>query len=299
MPHLRMMCPYRRNGKSGMEALRANGMEMLMIGQSHDQSEICLNPAFGSYTFSQVTEKPNQKEQKHCAGMIAGVQEFYADEMERHGFGRKTFTVETDTGGIPVVHFIRGKFKDDYLLSGIPLSSKCGKSVLGSSMIFVIHTSPLLIVSMSFYQRGGAVWQMQPIFLLVVRQTVLGEEAEIRRQGKPCLGGELSFQHLVAVSLMIHAPIFINSKPPTHELAHAFGLAHDHRADNHQWGPNSKSAIGGTGHHFSHCDTEWLSVSRFFNEGPFPEDTPGSIELLAGTKAHSQWNKYQLSSDGH
>ena len=41
--------------------------------------------------------------------MITEVQEFYADEMERHGFGRKTFTLETDTGGIPVVHFIRGE----------------------------------------------------------------------------------------------------------------------------------------------------------------------------------------------
>ena len=46
--------------------------------------------------------------------MITEVQEFYADEMERHGFGRKTFTLETDTGGIPIVHFVRGKFEEGY-----------------------------------------------------------------------------------------------------------------------------------------------------------------------------------------
>ena len=38
-------------------------------------------------------------------GLIKEVQRFYADEMERHGFGRKTFRFETDAHGNAVVHY--------------------------------------------------------------------------------------------------------------------------------------------------------------------------------------------------
>ncbi len=46
--------------------------------------------------------------------LIKDAQEFYADEMERHGYGRKTFTIETDGKGEPVVHRVNGKFKEAY-----------------------------------------------------------------------------------------------------------------------------------------------------------------------------------------
>ena len=41
--------------------------------------------------------------------LIKKVQRFYADEMERHGFGRKTFQFETDASGNAVVHHVVGK----------------------------------------------------------------------------------------------------------------------------------------------------------------------------------------------
>ena len=44
--------------------------------------------------------------------LIKDTQQFYADEMERHGFGRKTFRVETDRGGEPIVHRFNGRFNE-------------------------------------------------------------------------------------------------------------------------------------------------------------------------------------------
>ena len=41
--------------------------------------------------------------------LIKKAQRFYADEMERHGFGRKTFQFETDASGNAVVHHVVGK----------------------------------------------------------------------------------------------------------------------------------------------------------------------------------------------
>ena len=43
-------------------------------------------------------------------GIIKRAQRFYADAMERHGFGRKTFQIETDTDGNTIVHHVVGKF---------------------------------------------------------------------------------------------------------------------------------------------------------------------------------------------
>ena len=42
--------------------------------------------------------------------LIKEVQQFYADQMETHGFGRKTFQIETDASGKTVVHRIVGQF---------------------------------------------------------------------------------------------------------------------------------------------------------------------------------------------
>ncbi len=44
--------------------------------------------------------------------LIKDTQQFYADEMERHGFGRKTFRVETDTDGEPIVYRFNGRFNE-------------------------------------------------------------------------------------------------------------------------------------------------------------------------------------------
>ena len=41
--------------------------------------------------------------------MIREVQKYYADEMERHGFGRKTFTFETDENGKAKIYLIKAE----------------------------------------------------------------------------------------------------------------------------------------------------------------------------------------------
>ncbi|MYF97543.1 hypothetical protein F4212_00185 [Candidatus Poribacteria bacterium] len=44
--------------------------------------------------------------------LIRKAQQFYANEMEKHGFGRKTFQYETDNIGKAVVHHVIGKQED-------------------------------------------------------------------------------------------------------------------------------------------------------------------------------------------
>ena len=53
---------------------------------------------------------------------IRDVQDFYADEMERHGFGRKTFTYETDEKGKAKIYLVRYNQQDIDLSNDIWLS---------------------------------------------------------------------------------------------------------------------------------------------------------------------------------
>ena len=49
---------------------------------------------------------------------IRQVQTFYADQMEAHGHGRKTFRFETDAQGDPVVHRVDGGHPNSYYVDG-------------------------------------------------------------------------------------------------------------------------------------------------------------------------------------
>ena len=59
-------------------------------------------------------QQPQRNMNTKMDTLIKDVQQIYADEMERHGFGRKTFRIETDATGKAVVHRIKGRFSDAY-----------------------------------------------------------------------------------------------------------------------------------------------------------------------------------------
>ena len=45
---------------------------------------------------------------------IRNVQTFYAEQMDAHGYGNKTFRVETDSQGEPMVHRVAGQYPDNH-----------------------------------------------------------------------------------------------------------------------------------------------------------------------------------------
>ena len=65
---------------------------------------INLNPLVG------IDEKLNK--------LIKATQQFFAAEMDRHGYSGKTFTFETDEDGQPLIHWIDGLYADSYYTTG-------------------------------------------------------------------------------------------------------------------------------------------------------------------------------------
>ena len=210
--------------------------------------------------------------------LIKDAQTFYADQMEAHGYGRKTFRVETDKDGEPVVHRINGKFNDDHYQKSVEpgvweevvehfedfqhvyfIAIDVSSEILGESTCG--------LGAMSYFSFSGGFG-----FVPLTSGGLALRHREIT-PGQETLGG---YAIIPASGHCFFDDVSGDSHPlrvTTHELAHAFGLEHDFSAPD--------SAVGGRGFRFSHCDAEWLSVSRYFNSNPVSENTPGNIQLIS------------------
>lgn len=209
--------------------------------------------------------------------LIKDAQEFYADEMERHGYGRKTFRVETDTNGEPVVHRVNGKFNENYYYTGLS-DFKIWEEV---------------------YERFNELEHIYFVAIDLSYETLNdGDSCGLGGIGFLPMGGDANFsvgkiairhrsetsaEEGLGGSAIIPAsgPCFFDDvhdhnhplRVTTHELAHSFGLEHDFS--------NPDSAVGGSGFQFSERDAEWLSVSRFFSNNPVSNNSPGNIRLIS------------------
>ncbi len=171
--------------------------------------------------------------------MIKSVQRYYADVMEAHGFGKKTFRIETNATGKVVVHRVKGQFADAYY-----------------------HNDPWEKVWKEISKQFNTSKNMY-LALFDTNSKSLGiadrEHFDILGMGSP--HGEGGRAIMIGAEL----PDFLLA---AHELGHAFGLVHDLR-ENGKWkGPFKGNMLT------SLCTAEWLDIHPYFN----PDQTPFSNE---------------------
>lgn len=89
-------------------------------------------------------------------GVVKQAQQFFADEMERHGFSRKTFLLETDATGNPVVHHVdnRGQVQSKKGTYQFIVNSRASGDGLGGSEGFSNGFAEI------YYEDGGLNWDI-------------------------------------------------------------------------------------------------------------------------------------------
>ena len=205
--------------------------------------------------------------------LIKDAQQFYADEMHRHGFGKKTFTVETDNNGEPLVHQINGKFREEYYDKNVPdfkvweelLEHFKGDDLQHVYFIAIDLSSELLDKSCGL---GGA------SFFPIQGNIGFGPAGKAKLRHRDITMGE---ELLGGFALIPASGTCFGHRVTVHELGHAFGIDHDFRAGRH----SDYVMSFGNATRLSKCAAEWLSVSRFFNTKSNFRNAPGEIQLLS------------------
>lgn len=161
--------------------------------------------------------------------LIKEVQQFYADQMEAHGLGRKTFQIETDATGKVIVHRVVGQFTEAHyrnLDDTWEVWNEIDERFDATENIYftAIDISNEILDGGGICGRGGA-------------RGHIGGKALI-----PASGNCFEFE------------------TTAHELGHAFGLHHDFRDDAYimSYGYGGRKQL-------AQCTAEWLDIHRAFN----------------------------------
>ena len=205
--------------------------------------------------------------------LIKDTQQFFADEMQSQGFGRKTFSVETDKDGELVVYHIDGKFPEEhYYKEGT--GHKVWEEVRDHFDDSDLQHIPFVAIDLSSNDiHGGKSGGEATInFYSQDEQRVIWAQAHFTEK-EEVLGGF----GVISVSGNLSEKLGLTA----HELGHAWGLLHDFREG------QEDTIMGGARHRLSKCSAEWLSVHRFFNTNPISPNKPTDIELLS-TQAYSR-----------
>ena len=177
------------------------------------------------------------------------VQTFFADQMEAHGFGRKTFAFETGVKGKTIVHQIKGKFPDKHYLNNttrkVEAEIKERFSLSKNVYMIVVDTSDKYIngaLGFGSSRRGG-----QSGILWIAKS---------------------GFQ----------------STTIAHELGHAFGLQHNFRNERFlmSYGSFHLSSTQLKKRQLSKEAAEFLDASTFFNANrTFSSQSVPEIKIIS------------------
>ena len=187
--------------------------------------------------------------------LIKNVQLSYEEMMEYHGFGARTFALETDATGKAVVHHVKGKFNDEYYLTDtgrkVIDEETAEQFDLSANIYLVVLDASNAVIDNAACGIGASRGPEGGMALIPAPNS-----ARQRERGWSCFN--------VAVT--------------AHEVGHAFGLVHDHFRN----ATRSPSSYHTDWMVTSFCAAEWLDVHRHFNRGQtYPQkDEPTTIQML-------------------
>ena len=182
---------------------------------------------------------------------IRQIQTFYAEQMQAHGYGNKTFRFETDAQSEPMIHRVDGQHPDSHYLDNTY------RRVLD-------ELEPRFDVTKNIY------------FIAIDNSIDAIGSGGNRVEGVGVRRGKNGGYALFPGKFSRKGASW---RVTVHELGHAFGLLHDFRDDSYimSYGVDSDS--------LSQCSADFLAVHPYFNPDiAVLEASPPTIELISPTK---------------
>ena len=209
----------------------AKGLADLQVGEPRTVRMIYFLPKDRPYR-EEIVQKMKDEMRR--------LQSFYAEQMQAHGYGDKTFDIETDAEEEPLVHRLDGQYADSHYLDdtfGTVFAEVDGTFDITRNIYFTVIDNSIHNVTVGGSGAGG----------------VAGSYG--KTGGLAIVPEEFDFD--VAA----------------HELAHAFGSTwHDFRNDSYIL------SYGFSRDRLSSCHAEFLAVSPYFN--PHAPLEPGSLPTI-------------------
>ena len=178
---------------------------------------------------------------------IPKIQTFYAQQMGAHGYGFRTFRIESDSKGEPMIHRVDGRHPESHYLNDATSSV-----VEEIGTVFNLDANIYLII---FDNSSGSIGRSAKRIGGFGART--GKDSGFALVPEPFDGPHV---HVMA-----------------HEFGHAFGLYHDfnNRAYLMSYGAQSQSRL-------SACHAEYLAVHSYFNpDSTIADAPPPTIELIS------------------
>ena len=202
--------------------------------------------------------------------LIKDAQQFFADEMQRHGFGRSSFIFESDEVGEPLVHRVTGRFAEEYYSRFT--GHKAWEEIREYFDSDELHHIYFIAVDLESPWEGEHCGEAGVTFWPLSSGTPQRRFYDTITQGEEILGG------FAVIPASGHCLKSRGLELVVHELGHAFGLGHDFREGIYS---SDYVMAYGDSTRLSKCAAEWLSVSPFFATNPKSDNTPGEIQLIS------------------
>ncbi len=205
--------------------------------------------------------EPQESVPATLSSLVKDVQKFFADEMERHGFDRKTFKLETDENDQLIVQQVIGKFDNTHYYThyyGDPsrygaAETEINDKIDRSKNVIYLSWIDLYNPNTVEFQISGIGSGSSSKGRVLLRSTNF-DFANIER---------IPQNHYIRAWTVIF-----------HELGHAFGLNHDFRNDVYIM------SYGAAPDQLSYCAAKWLRTHRYFNTNETAINDNTMIKML-------------------
>ena len=186
--------------------------------------------------------------------LIKQTQHFYAEQMESHGFGRKTFILETDTNGDAVVHHVVGQHTAaDYLDNVGDIADE----------VYDVHfpeSEDILFVALDLSIEGT----LTKVGFCGITYKIANIQP---------YGGKAVREKIGGIPMIPAGGGCFNVGVAAHEIGHACGLSHDYRHEDYVMNHGSYSLL-------SYWAAQWLDAHPCWNPGQYRVNSPITIDVL-------------------